>query len=341
MAAPFGTDVAHAAAILRRGGVVAFPTETVYGLGADPRQASAVDRVYAIKGRPRNHPLIVHVHEAAEVAQWAAVVTPAATLLMSAFWPGPLTLLLPKADAAPDAAFIESSSVAVRMPNHAMALALIAQAGGAVAAPSANRFGALSPTSAADVAADLGDDVDYILDGGRCEVGVESTIVSLLGDQPVMVRPGGITRAQLEALVGQMGGAPATGLRAPGLLPSHYAPRARLLAVWSRDLSAACEAHVAQCLAEGRAPRYGLLVRNSDDVAGLRANGSSPLQIIALSDDVALLARHLYEALRSLDDAGVDTIIAVMPDAVGVGEAVVDRLQKASGPRDFVKGKMP
>lgn len=341
MAALLGTDVAHAAAILRRGGVVAFPTETVYGLGADPRQRAAVDRVYAIKGRPRNHPLIVHVHEAAAVTQWTAAVTPIATLLMSAFWPGPLTLLLPKHDAAPDAAFIESSSVAVRMPRHAMALALIAQAGGAVAAPSANRFGALSPTSAGDVAADLGDDVDYILDGGRCEVGVESTIVSLLGDQPVMVRPGGITRAQIEALVGQMAQAQATGLRAPGMLPSHYAPRARLVAIWSRELPAACEAHVAQCLAAGRAPHYGLLVRNSDDVAGLGAKGAPPAKIIALSDDVALLARHLYEALRSLDDAGVDTIIAVMPDVVGVGEAVVDRLQKAAGPRDFMKDKAP
>lgn len=333
--ARIGQDAAFAASVLRQGGVVAFPTETVYGLGADARQAQAVERVYAIKGRPRNHPLIVHVADPGAVMAWAREVPPLATLLIGAFWPGPLALILPRRLDAPNAAFLDGDSVAVRMPAHPLALALIAQAGGAVAAPSANRFGAISPTSAEHVAADLGDDVDYILDGGPCDVGVESTIVSLLGEIPRILRPGGVTREQVEAVVGEVAVGPApTEVRAPGLLASHYAPRASLRAVRSGGLEAALAAYGAEARAAGRAPRFGLVVRKSDDVAAaLAAIDGTPTALIALDDTPAGFARQLYEALRQLDAAGVELIIACMPEPNGLGAAIADRLGKAAGER--------
>jgi L-threonylcarbamoyladenylate synthase len=318
-----GTDVEHAARVLAGGGVVAFPTETVYGLGADARLPGAVERVFAIKGRPRAHPLIVHLGETADLDRWVIDVPPAARVLAAAFWPGPLTVILHRAEALPDAATGGGPTVAVRVPAHPMARALLAALGGPIAAPSANRFGAISPTTAEHVAADLGDAVDYLLDGGPCAIGVESTIVDLSRGRAVLLRPGGVSRAELEHVLGAPVDDPdAAAPAAPGTLPAHYAPRARVLAVAPDDVPAAAraaEAPVAVLAPAGQ----------------LAAMDLAPAVVRApLPDDLAGAARALYATLRDLDARGVATIVAAVPPALGLGEAVADRLRRAAGPRD-------
>ena len=310
--------------MLAGGGLVAFPTETVYGLGADARQTDAIARVYTVKGRPRNHPLIVHLGSAADLDTWTAEVPAAARVLAAAFWPGPLTLVLPRAARLPDAATGGGPSVGVRVPAHPMARALIAALGGPIAAPSANRFGAISPTTAAHVAADLGDEVDYILDGGACTVGVESTIVDLTRGRAVQLRPGGVPRADVERVLGApVADADAGAPAAPGTLPAHYAPRARVYAVTSPgDLVAAARA--APAPAAVLAP------------AAMLASLALPKGVVAapLPDDLAAAARVLYATLRDLDARGVTTIIAAVPAALGLGEAIADRLRRAAAARD-------
>ena len=187
------SDVVAAVAVLRRGGLVAFPTETVYGLGADAANPAAVGRIFAVKGRPRSHPVIVHLAEATAVKAWAADVPPDAWALAEAFWPGPLTLILPRADHVPDAVTGGAATVGLRVPNQPLALELLSAFGSGIAAPSANRFGRVSPTTAAHVRADLGTAVDLVLDGGPCAVGVESTIVDLSRGAPRVLRLGGLS----------------------------------------------------------------------------------------------------------------------------------------------------
>ena len=314
-----GRDIGRAAGVLRAGGLVAFPTETVYGLGADASRDDAVARVYEVKGRPRAHPLIVHVAPEASLDDYAVAIPDIARRLAAALWPGPLTMILEKSARVSPAATGGSSTVGLRMPAHPLAQALLRAFGGGIAAPSANRFGAVSPTTADHVAADLGTDVDYILDGGPCEVGVESTIVDLSRGRAVLLRPGGVPRAAIEAITGPLASADRDAPAAPGTLASHYAPRARVVAVAPHEVPAA--------------------VAGATGTVAVLAPASAfatwpPLRAIAhpLPDDVAGMARDLYAALRDLDARGVDLIVAALPAEAGLGEAVADRLRRAAGP---------
>ncbi|HEY4059253.1 MAG TPA: L-threonylcarbamoyladenylate synthase [Kofleriaceae bacterium] len=323
-----GTDIARAVAALRAGGLVAFPTETVYGLGADASRDDAVAKVFAVKGRPRAHPLIAHVApeilDSDDFAGWAREVSAQARALAKAAWPGPLTLILRKGQRVASATTGGGDTVGIRVPAHPMALALIRAFDGGIAAPSANRFGAVSPTTAAHVIADLGDDVDYVLDGGPCSVGVESTIVDMSRGAAVLLRPGGMTRAAIEAITGPLAAADAYAPAAPGTLVSHYAPRARVIACDVDDV-----------------PRQLGIARMTGRVAVLAPTSAfmrwalvGPVHVHRLPDDDAGMARELYAALRDLDGQGVDVIIAALPPAAGLGEAVGDRLVRAAGPRE-------
>ncbi|MFM2182257.1 MAG: hypothetical protein RJB61_551 [Actinomycetota bacterium] len=300
-------DVEVALAALRAGGLVAIPTETVYGIAADADNAAAVGRIFTAKGRPADHPLIVHVADATALSQWAAEVPPAAAVLADACWPGPLTLLVPRARRVIDAVTGGRPSVGVRVPAHPLTAELLRRFGGGLAAPSANRFGHVSPTTAAHVIDDLGDSIDVVLDGGPCPVGVESTIVDCTVDPPQVLRPGGIPTEQIDRLLAESGiglaSAPTGPSRAPGMLASHYAPRARL------ELAA-----------------------SAADMQRLRAlHPAAP--VIDHGDDLVAYARSLYAELRAADDAGAATVIAALPPAAGLGHALRDRLAKAAAGR--------
>jgi L-threonylcarbamoyladenylate synthase len=307
--------IAEAARLLREGGLVAFPTETVYGLGADATNAAAIAKLYAAKGRPSFNPLIAHVSDA-EAAMREGVFSAAAAKLAERFWPGPLTLVVPFAEGSriSDLARAGLPSVGLRVPAHAIAHALLAEAGRPIAAPSANRSGHVSPVSAEHVIEDLGDKIDLVLDGGPCTVGIESTIVACLDDRPRLLRPGGIARAEIEALLGTplpvIDGRAAGGPIAPGMLHCHYAPRAAL------------RLH-ATVLEPGEA---GL------DFGGRFPPGAHVLDLSPLGDTVEAAA-NLYAYLRRLDASGAQ-IIAVAPiPAEGLGEAIRDRLKRAAAPR--------
>jgi L-threonylcarbamoyladenylate synthase len=293
------SDVDRALQVLRDGGLVAIPTETVYGLAADASNAAAVQRVFAIKGRPVVHPLIVHLGSAEQLADWAATIPPAAAMLADACWPGPLTLLVPRAPHVLDVVTGGRSTVGIRVPAHPLTLELLARFGGGLAAPSANRFGRVSPTTADHVRADLGDDVDFVLDGGACPIGVESTIVDCTVDPPQVLRPGGIPSEDIASLLSTALGASIGPSRAPGMLASHYAPRCHVMLVDN--------VHDAQRLA---ADRPGIEILDDRDLVHY--------------------AHTLYSRLRDADDRDVDTVIAVMPPAVGIGHAIRDRLTKAA-----------
>ena len=321
MSPSVGTDIAHAAGILRGGGLVAFPTETVYGLGADASAAAAVSRIFAVKGRPRAHPLIVHLAAAEQLDAWCEAPGQAARALAAAFWPGPLTLIARRAPHVLDDVTGGAPTVGLRVPSHPMAQRLLAAFGDGVAAPSANRFGAVSPTTAAHVVADLGADVDYILDGGPCDVGVESTIVDVSTGMPALLRPGGVAREAIEAVLGRPLVTGASTTPAPGTLPSHYAPHARVVAVDAAALAAAVH----------DAPRPAAVLAP----AGVLASLTLPegVAALALPDDPRAMAHELYAALRDLDTRGLTTIVAALPPEAGLGAAVADRLRRAAGPR--------
>lgn len=317
-----GTDVARAAGALRAGGLVAFPTETVYGLGGDAAREDSVAKIFAAKGRPTNHPLIVHLAPGTRLEDWALEVPDIARKLTVAAWPGPLTVILKRGPRVALATTGGAETVGLRVPAHPMAQALLHRFGGAIAAPSANRFGGVSPTTAGHVTADLLDDVDYVLDGGACTVGVESTIVDLSRDRPALLRPGGLSRQLIEAIVGPLEEPDAAAPKAPGTLASHYAPRAEVVAAEVADVPA-----VVAAIASGR--RVAVLAPHRAFALWppLRAH------VYELPDDVEGMARHLYAALRDLDAAGVDVVVAALPPAAGLGEAVGDRLRRAAGPR--------
>ncbi len=306
-------SIEAAAACLRAGGLAAFPTETVYGLGADAGNGQAIARLYAAKGRPAFNPLIAHVADL-EAARRIALFDKDAGKLAEAFWPGPLTLVLPKRPdcGVADLALAGLDSVAVRVPAHPVAVALLRAFGGPVVAPSANRSGHVSPTSAAHVMADLRGLIDLVIDGGACEVGVESTIVSCLGE-PTLLRPGGLAREDIEAVLGRTLAAPAVADEAPlapGMLASHYAPRAhlRLDAQTPRDGEA--------LLAFGPAPAF----------AGTTFN-------LSPRGDLIEAAANLFSHLRALDNSGAKTIAVMSVPHDGLGEAINDRLSRAAAPR--------
>jgi L-threonylcarbamoyladenylate synthase len=317
-----GADLARAVAVLEAGGLVAFPTETVYGLGADAASDAAVGRIFAAKGRPRAHPLIVHLADDARLDDWAIEVPDAARRLARAAWPGPLTIILRKGPRVAAATTGGGDTVGLRVPAHPMARALLRRFGGGIAAPSANRFGAVSPTTAAHVASELGDAVDYLLDGGACEVGVESTIVDLSRGRAVLLRPGGMPREAIEPITGPLEAPDAAAPAAPGTLASHYAPRAEVIAVAPGEVPAAVAG-----------VRPGARLAVLAPAAAFAAWPGLAALAVPLPDDVAGMARALYAALRDLDAAGIDVVIAALPPAAGLGEAVGDRLRRAAGPR--------
>ena len=311
-------DLIAAVEVLRAGGLVGLPTETVYGLGADASNDLAVRRIFAVKGRPSTHPLIVHVASVEHARTWALELTAAGEQLARAFWPGPLTLIVKRSARASDAVTGGQDTVGLRVPSHPLALELLRLFDGGVAAPSANRFGKVSPTTAAHVKSELGAEVDLILDGGPSQVGVESTIVDVTCDPPRLLRPGGISREAIEGVLGRalVLATHATDVRAPGMLDSHYAPRAGLWLVLAGEVFAE---------AKTRSERGARVVV----IAPADTRLPTGIQLLAVPPDEAGFARVLYAHLREADALG-DLILAVPPPASGLGLAVRDRLQRAS-----------
>jgi L-threonylcarbamoyladenylate synthase len=316
-------DIEKAVRVLGDGGLVAVPTETVYGLGADAENPAALARIFQAKGRPPTHPLIVHIGGAQQLDEWVEDVPEAARVLAERFWPGPLTLVLRRSERVPLEATGGLETVAVRVPAHPVALELLAAFGGAIAAPSANRFGSVSPTTADHVRTELGDAVDLILDGGPCQVGLESTIVDVSGASPSVLRPGGITREQLEEALGHPLALDADSpVRVPGQHPSHYAPNAHVILVEPESIPA--EVRLAQ--EQGR--RVGVFLPPSLADAQVTAHAIAP---VPASMDV--YGRELYNMLRDLDAQGCDLIIASLPAEHDLGLAIANRLRRAAGPR--------
>ncbi len=311
-------QIRRAVDILRAGGLVAFPTETVYGLGADASSAQAVRRIFAVKGRPADHPLIVHLAPGAELTRWVRELPPAARALADHFWPGPLTLILPRARGVIDEVTGGQDTVGVRVPSHPVARALLEAFGGGLAAPSANRFGRISPTTARHVLDELGDRVDLILEGGACEVGIESTIIDLSSGAPVLLRPGRIAKAEIEALLGVLvADSAASSPRASGTLAAHYAPRLPLQLVSPEQIEAVAREESA---------------RRSIGVLAVRPKpaGSAVKRWLQASDDPLAYAHDLYAALRALDEPGCDLIIVERPPPSAAWAAVHDRLRRAA-----------
>jgi L-threonylcarbamoyladenylate synthase len=309
------TATVEAARLIRDGGLVAFPTETVYGLGADATDAAAIAKVYAAKGRPSFNPLIAHVADA-EAARRDGVFSATASKLAERFWPGPLTLVVPVARGSRicDLARAGLRSVGLRVPAHPIAHALLAEVGRPIAAPSANRSGHVSPVSADHVIEDLGESIDLVLDGGPCAVGIESTIVACIDDRPRLLRPGGIARTEIEGVLGMavtvIDGRAAGGPIAPGMLASHYAPRAALRL-------------------DATAPEPG---EAGLDFGGRFPPGDHVLDLSPRGDTIEAAA-NLYSYLRRLDASGADTIAVAPIPAAGLGEAIRDRLERAATPR--------
>jgi L-threonylcarbamoyladenylate synthase len=335
--------IASAAAIIRAGGLVAFPTETVYGLGADALNPAAVARIFAAKQRPSSDPLIVHLATLDDLPRVVAWQPPQVAALAAACWPGPLTLVLPRGPQVPLVVSAGGDTVALRLPAHPVARALIAAAGTPIAAPSANRFGHTSPTTAAHVLADLDGRIDLVLDAGPTAIGVESTVLDLTSAVPTVLRPGGISLAALEAVLGRVAlherrpteqaAAPDT-LRSPGLLTRHYAPDAELwLAVgppaaareWLRTRAQALQAE-GQCV--------GLLLCDDDAdlLAGLAADAAK-VEWLGARADLEGVARRLYAALRALDARQPDVILARDVGREGLALAITDRLTRAASGR--------
>jgi len=328
---------------LRAGALVAFPTETVYGLGAHAMDPVAVRRVFEAKGRPPHDPLIVHISRIEALNQLVTAIPDAARALAAQFWPGPLTLVLGRATAVPDEVTAGLATVAVRIPSHPVARALLDLAGVPVAAPSANLFSRPSPTRASHVLEDLKDRIDVLVDGGATNVGIESTVLDLTGDAPTILRPGAITLEALrkvlpQTVIASPGGRGASAsLPSPGMLDKHYSPRVPMTLY---EGTGAVDAIVADArLARNRGQRVGILAADEDrrklGAAG-GVEGGPPLKIVAVAsaDDADGIAARLYTALRELDAAGVDLILARgFPARGGIGLAIQDRLRRAAGNR--------
>ncbi len=309
-------EIKKAAELLRNGGLVAFPTETVYGLGADALNVNAVVRIFEAKNRPTFDPLIVHVLGLSQAQKLTTGFPPLALRLAHAFWPGPLTLILPKNNCVPDLVTSGLPSVALRVPNHPLALDLLREFGGPLAAPSANLFGQVSPTTAEHVRQGLGNKVDCLLDGGPCAVGVESTILSFLDEGPPrLLRPGGLPVEEIENLIGKVqreSPAPEAPL-APGQCKNHYATRTPLF----------LEANAPGESAPGRKGYLGLAWPHRPELY-------ERIEVIAPNGDLKEAAAHLFAAMRRLDEAGLDFIVARPAPNEGLGRAINDRLFKAS-----------
>jgi L-threonylcarbamoyladenylate synthase len=323
--------IARAAALLREGKLVAFPTETVYGLGADAINPDAVNAIFAAKERPANDPLIVHIADLEQLASVAAEAPPLALQLAKRFWPGPLTLVLPRAEAIPLNVTAGGPTVGVRMPASLVAQKLLRAAAVPVAAPSANRFMRTSPTTAAHVLADLDGRIDCVLDGGPCAIGVESTVLDLTMTPPRILRPGAVTLEALREVAPEIGGAATINAeaiaRAPGQMERHYAPRTPLIvfAGQGERALAAIRTEAETALAQGK--RVGALLPESE----IEALYGLDMRIESLGDDLPAISRNLYAALRALDSAGLDLLLTHTYDDIGLGLALNDRLRRAAG----------
>ena len=328
--------IAEAAGLIAAGEVVAFPTETVYGLGADGLQAEAVAKIFAAKGRPADNPLILHIADPEQIHALTTGLNANARALMETFWPGPLTIVVPRSSVVPDIVTAGLDTVAVRMPSHPVAAALIRTAGCPIAAPSANVSGKPSPTNAKDVAEDMTGKVAAILDGGSCGIGVESTVVDTTSPVPTILRPGGITREMLEDRLGAveidpaLNGDPALRPRAPGMKYRHYAPKAPLY-LYEGEQAALRLTEAVQ-----RSQKLGLHVGVlCDDAVKTRLEESlrrgHRAEIFSWGQGKPDLAEHLYELLRDFDRVSPDFIIGMGVDEKGLGLAVMNRLRKAAG----------
>lgn len=326
MSCPIGTDIAHAAALLRAGRLVAFATETVYGLGADALNAEAVAGVFQAKERPHFDPLIVHVLNPDDLAPLVGSLPPTARTLAEKFWPGPLTLVLPKTDRVPDLVTAGMPTVAVRIPAHPIARQLLEAAGCPVAAPSANRFGQVSPTTAQHVAEQLADRIDYVLDGGPATVGVESTVLQLHADdsghnRATLLRPGGLPLEDLEAVIGPIdlptpGEHPSAAAQpAPGMLPRHYAPRTPLII-----------AGPTAPLPDGKQVALLTFTTPPDSLR----QKCAALEVLSPAGDLREAAAAFFAALRRLDRPDIDLIVAHPFPETGLGRALNDRLHRAA-----------
>jgi L-threonylcarbamoyladenylate synthase len=315
-------EVERAADALRAGELVAFPSETVYGLGADASNAHAVRRLFAVKRRPAEHPVIVHMARTEQLDDLAVEVPAEANALAASFWPGPLTLVVQRnaRRVAPEVTG-GRDTVGLRVPDHPLALALLDAFGGGVAAPSANRFGKVSPTTAAHVRDDLGDDVALVLDGGACRVGIESTIVDVTGSEPAILRVGGVSQVQIEETIGRTCVLRTSGqTAAPGTLASHYAPAAAVEILDVANVTGRAE----ELVAAGR--HVGVLAPR-DTLTG----PPRPVVVLDPPRDTADYARVLYARFRAADELGLDVLLVVLPpETDGLGAAIADRVRRAT-----------
>jgi L-threonylcarbamoyladenylate synthase len=317
-------SIQQAAGLLRQGKLVAIPTETVYGLGADAKNSDAVKKIFAAKGRPADHPLIVHIADIGELPNWAVDIPQAAYKLAEKYWPGPITLVLKKLPDVPDEVTGGQDTVALRVPNHPVALAVLKAFGGGVAAPSANRFCRISPTQASHVEEELGDKVDMILDGGACEVGLESTIVDLSSGRPRLLRPGHISQTEIEALLQAKLELPEENeqIHAPGRLEVHYAPK---------KIALLCSSEQVQKMLQGN--DFGLKHKKIGIISyGTEIGSELFAEEIRLPEHVKDYGQLLYSKLRELDHADLDLILIEQPPQSDDWQSVNDRLKKATKP---------
>ena len=335
---PESAAIHEAAALIRAGQLVAFPTETVYGLGANALDAAAADGIFRAKGRPATDPLIIHIHMSQQLADLTTAVPESAQRLIDAFWPGPLTLVLPRGPRVPPNVSAGLPTVAIRMPAHPLALALIAAAGVPIAAPSANLFAHSSPTTAQHVLHDLDGRIALILDGGPTSVGVESTILDMSGDHPRQLRPGGVPLDALSRyvsgieIVERYAQAGEEAMPAPGMLLKHYSPRAelRLFDGPDENVRQAIAGIVADLTTKGR--KVGLLISTEDHAALAEFATSNSIPVVSLGSlaDLDQIARNLFAGLRDLDAQNVDVILARAYPTTGIGMAIRDRLIRAA-----------
>lgn len=333
--------LAKASECLQQGGLVAFPTETVYGLGADGLNETASEKIYAAKGRPSDNPLIIHIADVKDL-DVLAYTNENAKILAESFWPGPLTMVLPKKEVVPYTTTGGLNTVAIRMPSHPAALSLIRQSGVYVAAPSANTSGRPSPTRADHVIEDMSGKIDYIIDGGPVGIGIESTIIDLSSSQPTILRPGFITRDMLEEMIGPVVLDPALerpmdGLRpkAPGMKYTHYAPKGELTLVETSDMN--IDTHVIEkikeLVKEKKTAGYRVGIMSSEENASRYEGCADVVICVGKRQERETVASGLYAALREFDDANVDYIYAESFRGDGLSYAIMNRLLKAAGQR--------
>ncbi|MCX7771742.1 MAG: L-threonylcarbamoyladenylate synthase [Clostridia bacterium] len=326
------SGIASAAKALSDGGLVAFPTETVYGLGADARNSEAVKAIYKAKGRPSDNPLIVHISNNSQLNELVSKIPEKAACLMEAFWPGPLTLVFEKSDKIPQIITAGLDTVAIRLPQNDVALKLIEMSGVPVAAPSANVSGRPSPTCAGHVIEDLAGKIDYIIDGGPCTVGVESTVLDITTDPPVILRPGGITREMLESVIGPVEADTVLKVegnskpRSPGMKYRHYSPKAEMLLVSGEQNAVASTINRLARGSSEKGLRVGVLTTEE-------MSGSYRVPVIVTAGTLKspeTIAAGLYAALRKFDDEKVDIIYSETFEEQGLGQAIMNRLKKAA-----------